>query len=79
MMWLGGQHMSHEGMDDRRWSSGDRAAMGGMIAGYVLVKLVAGLHAGYAAQSFNRRYDPRWSALVTPSRGGALAGWQARF
>ena len=79
MMWLVGRHMDHGGVDDRSWGSGERMGMMGMVAGYVVVKLIAGLHAGYAAREFNVRSAPRWSALVVPATGGAVASWHLRF
>lgn len=79
MMWVVGGHMGHGGVDDRRWSDGERGAMIGLLTGYVAVKLVSGLHAGYAASAYNRRYDPRAMAFVLPTRGGGIAGAWVRF
>ena len=79
MMWMTGQHMDHGYGDERSWSSGERTAMAGFVAGYVAVKLVAGLHAGYAAQSFNRAGEPRGVAFVAPARGGAAFMWSRAF
>jgi hypothetical protein len=79
MMWFAGSHMSHSNVDDRRWGDGERAAMVGLVAGYVGVKLVAGLHAGYAAREFNTRHAPRSVAVLVPRSGGAVLGWQSRF
>jgi hypothetical protein len=78
MMWLGGTHMDHMG-DSRRWSDGERGAMVALVGSYVAVKLVAGVHAGYAAGRFNRRYEPRPIIGVLPVRGGAALGLGATF
>ena len=74
MMWVTGSHMGHGGVDDRRWSDGERGAMIGLLAGYVAVKLIAGLHAGAAARGFNRTYA-HGAPFALPTRGGAVAGW----
>jgi len=79
MMWVAGQHMGHGTSGDRDWSGAERGAMVGLVSGYVAVKLVAGLHAGYGARAFNRRYEPRTTAFVTPSPGGALLSWSTGF
>jgi hypothetical protein len=83
MMWMTGSHMSHAGMtrvgDDGSWSDREKGAMVGLAAGYVLVKLAAGLHAGRAAQGFNLMYERRATALVAPTAGGALLVWSARL
>ncbi len=79
MMWFVGRHMDHGGLSNRTWSGGERMGMMGMVAGYVAVKLIAGVHAGYAAREFNRQAAPRWSALVVPTTGGAVASWHLRF
>lgn len=79
MMWLGGSHMHHGLNDDRTWSSGEKGAMIGLVSGYVAVKLVSGLHAGYAAKAFNRAYEPAPLAFVAPTPGGALLGWGRAF
>ncbi len=74
MMWFAGTHMDHGGNVGRSWSTGERGTMIGLVAGYVGVKLVAGLHAGYAARGFNARYGrgPMLGALPVPG-GGMLA------
>lgn len=79
MMWLGGSHMDHGATDDRRWSDREKGAMVGLVSGYVVVKLVSGLHAGYAARAFNGAYEPRPVAFVLPTAGGALLGWGKTF
>jgi hypothetical protein len=73
MMWFVGGHMNHRWDDDRRWSSGESNTMVGLVAGYVAVKLVAGLHAGYAARGLNRRTGSDPFAGVLPVRGGGVA------
>ena len=79
MMWFVGRHMDHDGLDNRAWGGGERMGMMAMVGGYVVVKLIAGMHAGYAAREFNRQSAPRWSALVVPATGGAVASWNLRF
>jgi hypothetical protein len=71
--------MDHGVGNDRSWSGTERGAMGGLVAGYVAVKLIAGLHAGYATQSFNRASEPRGVAFVAPTPGGAILAWSARL
>jgi hypothetical protein len=79
MMWLVGGHMDHGWDGDRRWSTGERNAMFGLVSGYVAIKLVAGLHAGYAARAFNRRAGSEPMAAILPVRGGAVAAMSTRF
>jgi hypothetical protein len=78
MMWLAGSHM-RRAADDGSWSSGEKGAMFGLAAGYVLVKLAAGLHADRAARGFNLMYERRATALVAPTAGGAVLVWSARL
>lgn len=78
-MWLTGQHMDHGGAGNQHWSGGESGIMIGSVAGYVVVKLVAGVHAGYAAQAFNRAAAGQGVAFVTPTPGGALLGWAAKL
>jgi len=75
MMWMTGQHMDHGNGDDRRWSGMEKGTMMGAVSAYVLVKIVASVHAGYAADAFNRTYQARGIAFVTPTAGGALLAW----
>lgn len=75
MMWMTGQHMDHGNGDDRRWTGMESGMMVGFISGYVVVKLMAGLHAGYAARSFNQTFEGRGMAVVVPTAGGALLTW----
>ena len=79
MMWFVGRHMDHNEVGDSSWSSGERTGMVGLMAGYVLVKLIAALNAGHTAQELNRRSAPRWSALIVPAAGGAVPTWHIRF
>ncbi len=60
------------------WTSSDRNWMIGLVSGYVVVKLVSGLHAAHAAEAFNHDQQSRFSAALVPSAGGgmALAGVQ---
>ena len=71
MMWFVGGHMDHGRDDTRSWTDGERNVMVGLLSGYVAVKLVAGLHAGYAARDFNQRLAIAPSVAVVPIPGGA--------
>jgi hypothetical protein len=75
MMWMTGQHMNHGTSTDRSWSRMETGAMMGFISGYVVVKVISGVHAGYAARSFNTGYSPRAMATVAPAPGGAFFVW----
>lgn len=82
MMWLLGDHMHHGNEVDRTWSDEERGWAAGLVAGYVLVKVVSGVHAGFAAASFNREHGS--AALFTlPSvatiPGGALLDIRKEF
>lgn len=79
MMWLAGRHMDHGGIGDRAWSNREQLGMMGVAAGYVAVKLIAGLHAGYAARELTRRVAPRWYGSVMPSQSGAVASARLLF
>lgn len=79
MMWMTGEHMDHGTTDNRTWSGRETGAMVGLVSGYVVVKLVAGLHAGYASRAFNRAYEPRTMGFVAPIPGGALLAWSRTF
>lgn len=72
MMWMTGEHMNHGMGADRTWSGRETGTMMGLVSAYVVVKVISGLHAGYAAQAFDRFYEPRTTALIAPVRGGAL-------
>jgi hypothetical protein len=77
MMWMGGSRMCHGACGD--WSDTDRNAIVGFAAGYVLVKLVAGVHAASAASAFNEAHRPAGQPILVPAREGALLGWGVRF
>jgi hypothetical protein len=79
MMWLGGSHMCHDSPRCGDWSDSERDVLIGLVAGYVALKLVAGVHAGAAARSFNEAHAATWLPVVIPNQGGASAGWVARF
>jgi hypothetical protein len=79
MMWMTGEHMDHGASDNRAWTGRETGAMVGLVCGYAVVKVVSGLHAGYAAQAFNRSYEPRMTSFVAPVRGGALLAWSGIF
>ncbi|MDX2054616.1 MAG: hypothetical protein SFV15_19605 [Polyangiaceae bacterium] len=72
VVWLTGGHMNHGGDDTRRWSDGERNTVIGDLSAYVVVKLVAGLHAGYSARQFNAERKPTTMILMAPTAGGAL-------
>lgn len=79
MMWLAGDHMHGDGGDrNRSWSTAERGWEIGLVSAYVLVKVAAGVHAGYAAASFNRAHERAQVFQMRPSaaiiRGGAVAG-----
>ena len=79
MMWMTGTHMNHGSNNDRQWSGMETGAMVGLVSGYVVVKLVSGLHAGYAARAFNQEGAMTATALVLPTSGGALLAWSGRL
>jgi hypothetical protein len=79
MMWFVGGHMDHGRNDTRDWSDGERNGMIALISGYVVVKLAAGIHAGYAARDFNRAGADVARAAVLPRRGGALVQYDMTF
>ena len=87
MMFIVGGHMnggmwgSSSASNYSPWTSGDRAAFIGLLSGYVVVKLVAGLHAGHVVDVHNQELAqaPRVSAIVLPTAGGGLAMATLRF
>ena len=79
MMWIGVSHMNHGGQSGNTWSDNERFTMVGLVAGYVAVKLAAGVHAGYAAADLNRRYTRPMAMSIVPAQGGAVAAWQRGF
>jgi hypothetical protein len=79
MMWMTGQHMNHGSSDNRGWSGMETGAMMGLGSTYVVVKLVSGLHASYAARRFNREWGGSSVAAVLPISGGAMLAWTGRL
>jgi hypothetical protein len=77
MMVVAGRHMGHGSGND--WTDSDRAWMIGSVAGYVAVKLVAGIHAGTAAGAFNRAQARVPAVGLAPARGGGLLSWATSF
>lgn len=74
MMWLVGGHMDHGRDDTRRWSDGERNTMIALGIAYIVVKLAAGVHAGYAAGDFNDREAGVPHATMVLLRDGAAGG-----
>lgn len=72
MMWFAGGHMGHGSGETRRWSDGERHATIALLSGYVAVKLIAGVHAGFAARDFNRPQSAVAYAGFTPLTGGGV-------
>lgn len=87
MIFIVGDHMnggmwgSSSASSNAPWTNGDRAAFIGLLSGYVVVKLVAGLHAGHVVDAHNQELarEPRVSAIVLPTTGGGLAMATLRF
>ena len=79
MMWMTGQHMNHGSNDNGGWSGMETGAMMGLGSTYVVVKLVSGLHASYAARRFNREGGFSSMAAVLPTAGGAMVAWTGRL
>lgn len=79
VMWFVGGHMDHRRNDTRDWSESERNGMIALVSGYVVVKLAAGIHAGYAASDFNRAGADVARAAVVPRRGGALLQFDRTF
>ena len=79
MFFVGADHgMGRSGIANS-WTSSDRNWMIGLVSGYVVVKLVSGLHAAHAARVFNREQQSRFSAAIIPSSGGGVAVAALRF
>lgn len=73
MMFIAANHgMGHYGTANP-WTSSDRNWMIGLVSGYVVVKLVSGLHAAQAAGVFNREQHSHFSAAIIPAPGGGMA------
>ena len=82
MMWLAADRGMGHGYSGSAngWSSGDRNAMLGLVSGYVVVKLVAGLHAAHNAEVFNHEHQSHGAtATIVPANGGAMALASWRF
>ena len=82
MIWIAADHGMGHGYSgtSNSWTATDRNWMIGLASGYVVVKLVSGLHAGRAAEAFNRdQHEHRISAVIVPSGGGAMALASLRF
>lgn len=77
MMWLMGGHMGHANDAPRSWSAGERNGMIAFMSSYMVVKLAAAIHAGYAAADFNRGADA--AATVVPLKSGAMAWLEQQF
>ena len=78
IVWIGADHMCH-GNSCEEWSDGERTGMIALISGYIVVKLAAGTHASFAAQSFNEEHRSIAAPLVMPTTSGAVLGWQGTF
>lgn len=78
MMWLGGTHMCHARSECTGWSDGETGAMVALVSGYVVVKIVAAVHAASAASAFNHR-QPSASLGAAAVPGGAAGGFALRF
>ena len=78
MMLVGGSHMGMGHGDGNAWSDRDRNVVIGLVAGYVVTKLAAAVHASYAARDFN---EARSKGYVSAStiRGGAQLVLGQRF
>lgn len=78
MMLVGGSHMSMGHGEGNAWSDRDRNVVIGLVAGYAVTKLMAAVHASYAARAFN---DARSKGYVSAStlRGGAQLVLGQRF
>jgi hypothetical protein len=81
MMWLAGNHMGGHGYleTSNPWSSRERNVMIGLVSGYIVVKLVAGLHAARVVETHNQRVSHRLSLFVVPRENGGAALAALRF
>jgi hypothetical protein len=85
LVWLGAQHMcgGHSRYDDGcdEWSDTEKTWALGLVSGYVGVKLLSAVHAGYAARAYNERHeqDERSSLSVLPLRDGFGLGWLVQY
>ena len=78
ILWIGTDHMCH-GSNCDDWSDGERTGMIVLISGYIVMKLVAGTHAAFAAQRFNEEHRSYAAPVIVPTKSGALLGWQGTF
>ena len=79
MFFIAADHGMGHSTTSNPWSSSDRNWMIGLVSGYVVVKVVSGLHAAHNAEDFNHDHSPRFSAAIVPSSGGASALAALRF
>ena len=79
MMFIVGDHEMGHSATSNPWSNGDRNWMIGLVSGYVVVKVVSGLHAAHNAEVYNNNHAPRLSAAIVPASGGAAAVAALRF
>ena len=79
MMFIVGDHGMGHSVTSTPWSSSDRNWMIGLVSGYVVVKVVSGLHAAHNAEVLNHDHLPRVSAAIVPASGGAVAVAALRF
>ncbi len=72
MMLVGGSHigMGHGGGNP--WSDSDRNVVIGLVAGYVVTKLAAAVHASYAARDFNEGRSKGYVSASTLPGGAQL-------
>ena len=77
MMFVGGNHMCHEGSGCGSWSEGERYTMVGLVGAYVAVKIVSAVHASNAAAEFNRAHLVM--PVIAPTTGGLVVGVGAAF
>lgn len=62
---LGMHSFSHYGYsDERRWTSTERTQFYYLMAGYILVKVLSTLDAGYSAESFNKNISVGYDAKI---------------
>lgn len=84
LVWLGAQNMcgGHDHYDDGcdGWIDSDETWALGLLSGYVGVKFVSAVHAGYASRAYNERHEERSSSLsVMPVRDGLGLGWFVQY
>lgn len=81
LIWLGTRHMcGHHSEECDAWTDSERSWGVGLLGGYVGVKLLSAIHAGYAARAYNdARREERAGFLVFPLSDGAALGWMAEL